>query len=221
MVIVYPAQYHDAQGDEQTQIENDGKRLRLVVRGVEFLGADFDMLEPTLDPTDSRLASFTLNNGEMCACRLEWVMPLSVVIGNDVIPGDLRAQLELGQPRPGGNRRIDRETLRLCFTYSDASFRSNGASSGYFEDELRDIQNALPPGVYLRACISCAFSDYSPAGNGLFGDLMCFRDNKSAYLQVKGKSDLFALWDTMTEFVQETYVCLEFERRRPGAGYRG
>ncbi len=56
MVQSYPARYQDAQGEEYTIIENDGKRLRMMVRGVEFVGADFDGLEPTLDPADPRLA---------------------------------------------------------------------------------------------------------------------------------------------------------------------
>jgi hypothetical protein len=75
--------------------------------------------------------------------------------------------------------------------------------------------------MYLKACINCAFSDYSPCGHGLFGGLACFRDNKQAYLSVQTKRDLFEIWSTMTEFVQETFLCSEFERRAPGAGYRG
>jgi hypothetical protein len=43
--------------------------------------------------------------------------------------------------------------------------------------------------------------------------------NKNAYLAVRGKHDLFRIWSTMTEFVQETYLCPEFLKRRPGAGY--
>jgi hypothetical protein len=34
-----------------------------------------------------------------------------------------------------------------------------------------------------------------------------------------GAVNLFA--DTMTEFVQETCLCPEFEKRAPGTGYRG
>jgi hypothetical protein len=75
--------------------------------------------------------------------------------------------------------------------------------------------------MYLQTCFCCAFSDYSPYGNGLFGDLACFRDNKQPYLAVETKRDFLALWDTYTEFVQETYHCGEFERRKPGTGYRG
>lgn len=221
MVQSYPARYQDAQGEEHTIIENDGKQLRMMVRSVEFVGADFDGLEPTLDPADPRLASFTLYRGSLCACHLECVMPLPVVVGQELITGQLQVYLELGHPRPGGNRGIDQETLHLCLSFGGASFWSRGTSDGFFEDELRDIQHALPEGAYLKACISCAFSDYSPVGHGLFGSLACFRGNKAAYRQVSGKYALFAIWDTMTEFVQETYLCPEFEHRRPGAGYRG
>ncbi len=99
-------------------------------------------------------------------------------------------------------------------------YRSAG-TSGWFEDELLDIQKQLPDGVFLKACITCAFSDYSPYGHGLFGGMLCFRDNKAGYLTVKGKSDLFRIWSTATEYVQETYLCPEFERRVRGSGYRG
>ena len=73
----------------------------------------------------------------------------------------------------------------------------------------------------MKACINCSFSDYSPGGHDGFGTLLCFRDNKDAYLAVKGKRDLFQLMHKMTECVQETYLCPEFQRRVPGAGYRG
>jgi hypothetical protein len=73
----------------------------------------------------------------------------------------------------------------------------------------------------MKCCFNCAFSDYSPAGSGIFGDMLCFRDNKEEYFKVKDKWDLFRIWETMTEHVQETYLCPEFEKRIPGTGYRG
>ena len=80
----------------------------------------------------------------------------------------------------------------------------------------------MPEGEYLKACINCAFSDYSPFGHGLFGGLACFRDNKEGYRMVKTKHDLFRVWGTMTGvLVQETFLCREFERRFPDTGYRG
>ncbi|HET9111092.1 MAG TPA: DUF6304 family protein, partial [Ktedonobacterales bacterium] len=208
MFQTYPALYQDAQGTEHTIIENDGKQLRMVVRGVEFVGTDFDALEPTLDSADPRMVSFTLAGGSLCACHIECVLPLPVIVGLEPITGKLQVHLELGHPRPGPQGGIDRETLHLCLSFGDVTLWSKGAS-GYFEDELLDIQQALPEGTYLQACITCAFSDYLPAGHGLFGSLACFRDNKAAYRQVTGKRGLFAIWNTMTEFVQETYLCPE------------
>jgi hypothetical protein len=215
MLSSYPARYQDAQGEEHTCIENDGKQLRMILRGVEFAGIDFDGLEPTLDLADPRLTPFTLYSGSLCACHLEWVMPLPVVVGQELITGQLQVYLELGHPRPEGNRGIDRETLHLCFSFGGASLWSKGTSGGFFEDELLDIQQTLPEGTHLKACISCAFSDYPPYGHGLFGSLACFRDNKAAFRHVPGKYGIMAIWNTMTEYVQETYLCPEFACRHP------
>jgi hypothetical protein len=218
MLATYPATYRDRAGEETTTIRNDGKMLRMIVRGVEFCGEDFDFLAPAEDTDRAQLARLTLASGYLCSCEIACEIPVPVVSGADLLPGVLLMHLVLGDPKPSGA--LDREDLRLELKLGDNSFSSRG-QSGYFEDELRDIQAALPPGVYMKACINCGLSDYFPAGQGLFGDLACFRDNKEAYRRVESKRDLFAIWATRTEFVQETYLCPEFERRRPGAGYRG
>ena len=86
---------------------------------------------------------------------------------------------------------------------------------------MLDLQGRLPSGTFMKACINCAFSDYSAYGHGLFGGLACFRGNKAGYRVVTGKDELFDVWDTLTEFVQETHLCQDFERRMPETGYRG
>jgi hypothetical protein len=91
---------------------------------------------------------------------------------------------------------------------------------------MLDLQRKLPPGTFMTACINCAFSDYSPCGHGLFGNLICFRANKAGYLGLPSGEDFskdayFDVMETVSEMVQETYVCPEFERRLPGTGYRG
>ena len=42
----YPARYIDEHGEEETIIRNDGKTLRMRVRGVEFSGMRFEDFEP-------------------------------------------------------------------------------------------------------------------------------------------------------------------------------
>jgi hypothetical protein len=125
--------------------------------------------------------------------------------------------LELGEPTAKGG--LDKERVVFTLRVGNEEFVSPG-SSGWFEDEMLELQKLLPEG-YIRSCIHCAFSDYSPHGHGLFGGLACFRDAKDAYRSVDGKQSLFELWDARTEYVQETHVCEQFERREPGAGYRG
>ena len=189
----------------------------MTVRGFIFQGSDFDSLEPA-DPERDDLSSFTLNAGQLCGCAIDAEIPVAVVTPGDRVEASLLMHLELGKPAASGG--IDREELKLRLKLGDRTLASKG-TSGWFEDEMLDLQSQMPPDSYIKACINCAFSDYSPAGHGLFGWLACFRDNKQAYLAVRSKSQLFRIWDTMTELVQETYLCPEFRRRAPGAGYRG
>jgi hypothetical protein len=120
-------------------------------------------------------------------------------------------------PAPNGG--LEKEVLTLSLDTDRQVFRSAG-NSGWFEDELLSLQSSLPQGTYLKACISCAHSDYSPYGHGLFGGMACFRNLKEQYSQVKDKFDLFPILD-QAEVVQETYLCPEFEKRQPNTGYRG
>jgi len=218
MHSTYPTKYRDKHGEEATSISNDGITLSMVVRGIEFRGSDFDSLEPTCDNTPSQLSSFTLQHGELCSCVIDTEIPIPVVDGDRVVEGVLAVHLELGDPKPNGA--LDREVLTLSLRVEDRVFASS-RMSGWFEDDLLDIEGQMPAGSCMKCCHNCEFSDYSPSGHGLFGKLACFRDNKQGYLSVKGKRDLFAIWKTMTAFVQETYLCPEFNRRNAGTGYRG
>lgn len=217
-LATYPAVYTDARGVESTSITNDGETLRLLLRGVSFVGPDFDALEPEPGDLDRAQARFTLAQGCLHACVLEWTMPMLVVHQERAVECPLRARLELGYPHPDGGNAS--EALLLELTTPSGRLRSAGRS-GWFEDELLDLARQLPPGDSIRACITCAFSDYSPYGHGLFGGLACFRDAKEAYRRVTGKQQLFDVWDLMTDFVQETYLCDQYQTRKPGAGYRG
>ncbi len=220
MLACFPATYRDQFGEESTTIQNDGETMRMQVRGVAFIGSDFDAFEPIPTTHSLHLSTFTLDHGSLCACEILCAMPLPVVVEDAIIVGTLRVHLTLGQPRLPPRSGIDEERLLLQFSFNDQTFTSQGLS-GWFEDELLDIQRALPTNAHLKACIACAFSDYSPGGHGLFGGLACFRDHKAEYRMVNSKGALFQLWPKMTEYVQETYLCNEFEQRIPGSGYRG
>ena len=79
-------------------------------------------------------------------------MPLAVDTPAGTEVGLLTAHLELGSPTHDGDP--DREHLLLSLRFGDATLVSRGWS-GWFEDELLDLQRQLPPGRSLRACITC------------------------------------------------------------------
>ncbi len=205
----YPANYTDAGGCAPTSIANDGSGLRLHLRGLEFVGRDFDSLEPPKDASPDALLSFSLNRGCLCSCRLEWRMPVAVDNCGNQIDGVLLAELTLGDPAANGG--LSHERLRIILEAEGKRITSPG-TSGWFEDELLAIQAQLPEGVSMRACINCRYSGYGPSGHGLFGCLACYRNRKAEYLAVKTKKDFLALGPP-DQTVQETYLCPEFERR--------
>jgi len=218
MTTNYPTRYKDRFGEVQTTIVNDGRTLTMTARGVRFRGNDFDGLEPQDVSDPAQISSFTLLHGSLCSCVIGADITVAVSTPHGHVDGLLTFELELGEPLPMG--RLDRERLKLWLTVNEQTYSSEG-KTGWFEDEMLDLQGKLPPSTFMKACINCAFSDYSPAGHGLFGGLACFRGNKAGYRAVSSKKDLFGVWDTKTEFVQETHRCPEFEKRAPGTGYRG
>lgn len=214
----YAARYCDAHGSEQTIIRNDSSTLSMELRGVRFTGSDFDAFEPDQNAMSDQLAKFSLHHNSLCSCQIECEISVAISVHGDPQQATLLVDLTLGVPGPNGG--LDREDLNLKVVADSGEYSSSGRS-GFFEHELLEIQSQLPSGVYIRACINCLYSDYSPYGNGAFGGMMCFKNRKSEYLKVKSKRDFFLIHDQFERFVQEPYLCGEFERRIPGTGYRG
>lgn len=163
--------YRDRQGSDAVILTTDGQQLRLRIRGVDFEGESFDALRPVAGmPPESGM--FALADGVLNDCVLEWDLPFPVTADGEVHQATLSCLLSLRRPDP---------YLYLELRYGGAAFRSHRAESD-FGAALATIQRSLPPGIRLRTCIACAFSDYFPApGRGLSGGLACFRGAKEAY----------------------------------------
>ncbi|MBK9031487.1 MAG: hypothetical protein IPL61_09155 [Myxococcales bacterium] len=214
----YPARYRDAHGGEDTAITNDGATLRMVVRGVAWSGRDFDTLSPAPETPADRLASFAVHDGCLCQCEIACDIPQTVVDADGASAATLTLELGLGAPAHNGG--IDDVRVRLTLAWARGRVAGSGRS-GWFEDELLEIQRQLPVGAYVRACINCLYADYSPSGHGLFGDMACFRNVKAEYLAVRSKKAFWPVLARAERSVQETYHCDEFARRVAGTGYRG
>jgi len=221
-VSFWPTTYTNRYGQETTTLESDGTSLYMVLRGTLFEGSSFTSLCPKNEEDIPTLGStFPLSRfGELHACVFACELPLSLMVRGATEPGKLLVHFEVFDE----TRFLPRQAawdMWLELHVGDNTFRS---SHGFFdfEERLNEIQAHLPKDTYLQACIHCAFSDYSPAGHGEFGDLWCFRSNKQGYRNVTSKWDLFRLMSqAQPEAVQETYLCPEFEKRKPGTGYRG
>lgn len=216
----YAATYSDAHGSETTTISNDGMSLRMVVRGVEFVGRSFDLFEPAESLAEDQLRQFSFYDRWLSACRIECRIPIPISNHGSAAQGTLLVELVLREPLP--NHFCD-DSLRLTLEYDNQQFAGSG-TSGWFEDELLEIQKRLPDGVFMKACINCLYSDYSPYGHQVYGDMSCFRNLKAEYLKVSTKMNYLhspCRGGGAGLPVQETYLCPEFERRIPGTGYRG
>ncbi|WP_430378538.1 DUF6304 family protein [Streptomyces sp. B1-3] len=210
----WPGRYTDRHGTEEVVFETDGREsIRTTVRGVRFEGATMDALGAVSgDPPGSE---FTCADGKLFACLLEWAQPVRVeVAGQGEQIATLHCALRLDDP-------TDDKELTATLRLDGHEFRSTQAD---FEDALRELARSLPHPVRLKSCISCAWSDYHPCGHGIMSDLACFRGAKDRYLLVEGKSgphNIFDVWDHRTGFVQETWLCEQFEHRGDHQGYRG
>ena len=156
--IAWPAAYTDANRTETTVILFDGHHLRMTVRGVGFIGDDFDCFEPQITIIDDNLKLFTCahswtRRAELSECRIECDIPM-VMVGSTSPIAELHVILDLGHVMERGM--LDREDLKLSLCVDGITYQSIG-KSGWFEDEK----------------------------------------------------------------ITETHLCPEFERRRPGTGYRG
>jgi hypothetical protein len=213
---VFAGAYEDGAGVEAIvwRIAGSGRyEITTTIRGVPVRGFDLDILVPE-DEQDPRTAALPLTSaGELHDCVLSGDLPSAALVAGQQREVTVQFVLDL-RPDPRRSPRHPRN-LHLSVTIDDATF---GIAHDGFEDGLLRLQETLPPQVRLMCCVTCLFSDYSPAGQGLMG-MLCHRDAKEQYLAVRSKDDYFDV--PVTEAVPETYLCPEYLPRIAGTGYRG
>jgi hypothetical protein len=151
---------------------------------------------------------------------LECDIPMPVAFDDEVLDGLLHVRLELGDPRMDRRGGIDRINLLLTLTIADKAFHSCGHHDS-FDEELQEIEAALPDEMYLRCCHYCTCSDYGPIGNAIFGEMYCIKDEPALRSTLRSKSDLFRkTLDPHAVIVRETYLCPEFTPGKPGPIYK-
>jgi hypothetical protein len=218
MTARFPARYCDRRGEEPTVIAWEGDRLRMVVRGVTFVGDDFDALVPD-DRSDEPIALVTLTPVRVTATDAEPVveptltdfeldvdMPLTAFIAGEAIPGTLHVRCNLRRDRARDGAVL---SMRWSGEGWDVAGRSDG---GYFEEALTALQRALPEGAFLRACVACEWADRGPY-QGMFGGIACYRRDKAGLRLLRARPGPRSKWpwrELNAESVPETHCCGEF-----------
>lgn len=218
MLAKYPATYTDANGTVETSIMDDGEKLSMPVRGVTFEGCSPEVLEPIANADAGQLRMFRLARKHLTQFQLSWVMEVVVWDGENDLTASLSCEADISESTT--NQGFNDSRLKLMLKVAGEEFESSG-NSGLFDNELLEIQAFLPPPKLMKSCINCQFSDYSVYAQFSFGSMMCFRNVKEDYVKVRGKHEYLGVQDRYERFVQETFLCDQFERRIPGTGFRG
>jgi len=231
----YPTIYKDKKGTVETFIYNSFSEtgtncLTMEIDGVRFKGSSFDDFELIKSPDyeDSQLKRFTFNKEPilqsqefvkvLCNCSLGVYIP-QVIFDNkneEEIEATLHMELFLGKPSSNGG--LTKILAKFSLQFNHLKFTG---TSDYFEFALLQMQKEMLPKYRFKNCFTCHYSDYSPLGNGFFGSMLCYRENKVPYLTAANKEDFFKLAGQGFISVQETYCCDQFMPREKDTGYRG
>ena len=222
----FPGRYCDDLGEETIvwRIEESrcrqpphvgpGYEVHTSIRGVPCWSYDFDSMEPVdVSHADRHRLSLSDTSGELTDCVLGGELPCSADTATGAIAVGINFELDLRRAALADAR--SPHNLSLFAALDGQVYR---VDDDWFEGGLIRLDSLLPSPTRLRACITCLYSDYSPAGHGLTG-MACHRDAKDQYLAVRSKADYWSV--PITEEVIETYLCSEYRRRVPGTGYRG
>jgi hypothetical protein len=128
--------YRDRQGAEAITLTAGGRQVRTQIRGVEYKGADFAVLEAVGAGEDGVLSS----------CVMEWDIPLPVSADGTVEVATLNCLLALGERDSRGP--VGRAELSLTLLCGGAAYES-GIAGGGFEEALGRIRSQLPTDTEL------------------------------------------------------------------------
>ncbi|MEO0413933.1 MAG: DUF6304 family protein [Verrucomicrobiota bacterium] len=214
--LTFKLTYSDSHGTEHTHIRSRGRFMETTLRGVDFDCDDMDCLTPKEGQDPKLISQFQFHNRDVCDCLISVEIPVLAKIDQQETEIDFTFTIDLGPPNKERPHSLTHRIYTISTILPDETKLES--RTGSIEDSLLQIISQLPDTIELRCCFTCAFSDYSPTGNCEFGTMLCFRNIKDEYSQLKGK-DILDLQED--DLVQETDYCKEWQQRKPDTGYRG
>jgi len=212
----YLATYQDKIGKENILIKSDGSTMFFTLRNIDFEGHDFEMLTGEIDNTKFEYEKFADGSGDLTNFKIIITFPVLLFnsISNQTFTESLITHIEVGETTTIEGLGSEINRLRLTTSFGEFVIEKK---LEWMEDALIAIQNKLPENIYLKTCLCCKYSNYSPFGNGMFGSIYCFKKLKSELKLLNDKTDLFEIWtaeavDKGDIFsVQETFDCSEHQ----------
>jgi Family of unknown function (DUF6304) len=205
--------YSDKVGSIDAEITNDFQKLELNVDGTKFVSYNFHDFVP-VDSANIPSRFMLKHHNELTNCVLLCKIPLIVKQLEKEIVEFFTVELHLDS---NGTTYNTYGNFRLSFDKSQIEI----GKTQHFESAFEILKSKLSETVYPKCCYTCLYSDYSVYGSAIFGTMLCFRNIKKEYLNVKSKDEYMEIMDQREMQIQEIYLCKEFEKRIEGTGYRG
>jgi hypothetical protein len=205
--------YSDEIGSIDAEITNDFQKLELNVDGTKFVGYNFDDFVP-LDAANIPSRFMLNDHNELTNCVLLCKIPLIVKRLEKEVVNFFTVELHLDSK---GTKHNTHGNFTLSFDNNEIEI----GTTQHFESAFDILKSKLPETVYPKCCYTCLYSDYSVYGSAIFGTMLCFKNIKKEYLNVKSKDEYMEIMDQREMQIQEIYLCKEFEKRIEGTGYRG
>lgn len=205
MNLEYPTEYKDRKGTEHSMFITDGESLKIKLRGVEFEG-NFYEITPIAGQEEKASKLFDLNEfGD-----------LSGIL--DLTPEAKPPAYSLNVQIPIKIISHENNELDAIIDFSINPHQMNFIIKGKtYNFEKPNFEYGLSPEFtkslnikYVKCCINCKFSEYSPFGD----DMMCFKKCKEEWAKIgyTGLKDP-ENWEKVKNKIttQEAYWCEEFK----------
>lgn len=221
MSITYPAILTIKSETFTIEIVNDFENFYFQIEQFKFVGASLDdfELQNHEDFSGETLQKFDLHKGKHQ--HGETYLELKNYVLTVKIPQIL---VEISSMKEREIMMDFQLELKEDFEEATLSFQVDGqyfeAKNGFMEIILDQLQHQFAGKYRFKNCYGCMYGDYSVYGQGFMGSILCFKNQKEAYLNVQNKDEYMQLELHDSQY-QEIFCCDEYEIRDKSVGYRG
>jgi hypothetical protein len=180
MQSTFEAIYEDKEGQIKTSLLLKNKKFILKFDNFEFISDMLDDFSPNI-PIENLPKRFMIDQYQcLNEYKLQFSVPLKI-IKLQKIQEEIESTLQI---RINQKSNPPQQTLQLILDIDQEKKQYKG-DGDFFEFALQQIQAQMHENYHLKCCFACAFSDYSVYGQGFWGTMLCYKNNKIKNLTMK------------------------------------